>query len=63
MEDRENKRLKASLDKETNPEGGEEAEDQTSPRQENRVRQAVGKIEGNIVRNQAWAKAAEQLMA
>eukprot|EP00972_Heterocapsa_arctica_P111447 16407302-Heterocapsa_arctica.AAC.1 len=63
MEDREHKRLNASLDKESNKEGVEEAKDQLNPRQDTRVQEAVGKIEGNIVRNQAWAKAAEQFMA
>eukprot|EP00972_Heterocapsa_arctica_P100561 14827362-Heterocapsa_arctica.AAC.1 len=63
MEDRDNKRLTTSLDKETNKEGEEEAEDHINPRQETCVREAVGTIEGNIVRNQAWAKAAEHFIA
>eukprot|EP00972_Heterocapsa_arctica_P057027 8416056-Heterocapsa_arctica.AAC.1 len=58
MEDRYSKRPNTGLGKETNQQGVDEAKEQIIPRQETRVREAVGNIEGNIVRNQAWAKAA-----
>eukprot|EP00972_Heterocapsa_arctica_P103679 15279704-Heterocapsa_arctica.AAC.1 len=41
----------------------DKAKEQIIPRQESSVREAVDKIEGNIVRNHAWARAADKFKA
>eukprot|EP00972_Heterocapsa_arctica_P026928 3962262-Heterocapsa_arctica.AAC.1 len=57
MEDRENKRIKASPS--VSQEGVKGAEERLNPRHIARVREEVDTIEGAIVRTQARAKAAE----